>query len=46
VDAFIEYYLGTGRQLAEEVGYVPLPEASAAAARKRYVDRVVGPSQG
>lgn len=46
VDAFVDYYLGTGRQLAEEVGYVPLPEAAAAAARKRYDNLVVGTTQG
>ena len=46
VDAFVEYYLGEGRALAEEVGYVPLPEAAAAAARERYENRVTGTSQG
>jgi phosphate transport system substrate-binding protein len=33
VKAFVEYYLGEGLPLAEEVGYITLPEAEAVAAR-------------
>jgi phosphate transport system substrate-binding protein len=46
VDAFVEYFLGEGRKLAEEAGYVALPETSAEAARTRYENRVLGTAQG
>ncbi len=46
VDAFVNYYLGDGRMLAEEVGYVPMPEAAAEKTRQRYSNRVLGTTQG
>jgi len=46
IDAFVDYYLGQGRQLAAEVGYVPLPEDLAAAVRQRFDARTPGRADG
>jgi phosphate transport system substrate-binding protein len=40
--AFAEFYLAQGAKLAEEVGFIPLPEAAQELARKRLADRVTG----
>jgi len=45
VDQFVNFYLGEGRKLAQEVGYVPLPTAAAEAAHRRYEDRQTGSNQ-
>jgi phosphate transport system substrate-binding protein len=45
VDAFMKFYLGEGRKLAEEVGYVPLPSSAAKAAQQRYEERMTGAAQ-
>jgi phosphate transport system substrate-binding protein len=45
VEAFVEFYLGEGLPLAEEVGYITLPDAEAAAARSRFSSRTVGSAQ-
>ena len=46
VDAFVDFYLGEGRYLAGEVGYVPLPEDAAADVVKHYDDRKTGTTAG
>lgn len=45
VDQFVDYYLGEGRKLAQEVGYVPLPTSAAQDARSRYENRQTGSTQ-
>jgi len=42
VKAFLDFYLGEGLPLAEEVGYITLPDAEAAAARSRFSTQTVG----
>lgn len=42
VSDFIEFYLNEGGPLAEEVGYVSLPDDEKAAATKRFADRTTG----
>lgn len=42
VRAFVEFYLDNGPELAQEVGYVRLPETVQAVIRKRWDDRTTG----
>ena len=42
VKAFVEFYLGEGLGLAEEVGYIRLSDADAQAASARFSSQVVG----
>ena len=42
VSDFIEFYLNEGGPLAEEVGYVSLPDDEKTAASKRFADRTTG----
>lgn len=42
VKAFVEFYLDKGPALAEEVGYVKLPQSVYDAAKKRYADKKAG----
>ena len=42
VKAFVEFYLGEGLGLAEEVGYIRLSDADAQAASARFAGQVVG----
>ena len=42
VDSFVDFYMENAASLVKEVGYVPLPDAVAALAAKRWEGRVVG----
>jgi phosphate transport system substrate-binding protein len=42
VKAFVEFYLGEGLGLAQEVGYITLPEAEASSARTRFANKTTG----
>lgn len=42
VDAFVDYYVAKVGPLADEVGYIALPETAAKLVVKRYDDRVTG----
>ena len=42
VAAFVEFYLARGGELAEEVGYVALPERAYVRARERFAARTTG----
>jgi phosphate transport system substrate-binding protein len=42
VQELVQFYLDRGRQLAEEVGYVALPQRAYELARQRFVDRATG----
>ena len=42
VAAFVDFYLARGPELAREVGYVPLPEATQALVRARFAARTPG----
>jgi len=42
VKAFVEFYLGEGLGLAQEVGYISLPEAEASSARTRFANKTTG----
>lgn len=42
VARFVEFYLQHAAELAEEVGYVPLPEKAYELARKRFAERKTG----
>ena len=42
VKAFVEFYLGEGLGLAQEVGYITLPEAEASSARTRFTNKTTG----
>lgn len=39
---FLDFYLGEGRALAGEVGYIPLSDAAADLTRKRFTERKAG----
>jgi|DewCreStandDraft_5_1066085.scaffolds.fasta_scaffold00061_11 phosphate transport system substrate-binding protein len=42
VEAFVEFYLENAATLAEEVGYIPLPDEAYQLAMKRFQDRKTG----
>ena len=42
VAAFVDFYLGEGRKLVAEVGYVPLPDSAYGLVQERFSKRVVG----
>lgn len=46
VAAFVDFYMEHAAELAEEVGYVSLPDSVYAAARQRIADRVTGTAYG
>jgi phosphate transport system substrate-binding protein len=46
VDAFIEFYLNNAKELAAEVGYVPLPDTAYKMAKERFEKRQVGSGFG
>lgn len=46
LDAFVEFYLTSARELATEVGYVPFPEALYTSLKARFSNRVLGSETG
>ncbi len=46
VNAFIEFYLKSARQISGEVGYVPFPEKISMGLQGRYKSRVTGTQSG
>ncbi len=46
VASFVDFYLNNAGKLAEEVGYISLPEPVYSAAKKRLADRVSGTAYG